>query len=150
MFISVMRTMFMSCLCSDTITEDWVLFQSIRVAEWPFLRLMCCENTLFCFVLNLRGVEFQVYSKVIRLCTDIKRTCMHTRKILNILPCTIGAFQMAQGYAVNTGDAVSVSGSRRPPAEGNGYSLHSPCLEKPADRAAGGTQSTGSRGVRQD
>ena len=103
-----------------------------------------------CFVLNLRGVEFQEYSKVIRLCTDIKRTRMHTRKILNIVPCAIGAFQMAQGYTVNTGDTVSVSRSRRPPGEGNGYSLQSPCLEKPTDRGAGGTQSMGSWRVRQD
>lgn len=141
-----------SCLCSDTVSEWLFCFDPSRLLSglfWGWCSVRTHFLLLFRFKFQCSWIKvscwFQMY---VQFSLYIIR--MHTRKILNRVPCAVGAFQMAQGYAVNTGDAVSVSGSRRPPAEGNGYSLQSPCLEKPADRAAGGTQSTGSRGVRQD
>ena len=144
MFISVTWTMFVSCLCSDTISENCVLFQSITVAEWPFLRLMCCENTLFCFVLNLRGVEFQVYGEVVRLCIDKK--CIHGSEYSPLCPT---AFQMAQGQTVSTGGHSFHLWVQKTPWRRKW--LPSPVLlpGKPADRGAGGMRSTGSPRVRQ-
>ena len=139
MFISVTWTMIVSCLCSDTISENCVLFQSITVAEWPFLRLMCCESTLFCFVLNLRGVEFQVYGEVVRLCIDIKRT-----QDIEYSPPCYTAFQMAQGQSAQEG-TVSISGSRRPPGEGNGYPLPCSCLGSPRTEEPAGCGPRGHR-----
>ena len=43
---------------------------------------------------------------------------------------------MVKNPLANAGDVVSISGSRRPPGEGNGNPLQCSCLGNPMDRGA--------------
>ena len=56
----------------------------------------------------------------------------------------------AKEFASNAGDPGSVNRSGRYPGEGNGYPVHSSCLENSMDRETWQVQSVGSQSIGHD